>query len=82
MKNYKGCYIDGIVFHNEAEIDAFLRRRAVEAYRRAVELFARRPGMEAALYAAGCAEVLADQHGMDWEEIEAIELDTLASCPA
>ena len=32
MKNYKGYYIDKVVFNNEAEIDAFIKKQAVDRF--------------------------------------------------
>lgn len=77
MKKYKGYYIDGIIFHNEAEIDAFHRQSAINSYRLAVELFALHPTMECSLYAEERADRLHDIYGMDWSKIEAIELEVL-----
>lgn len=82
MKKYRGYYIDGIVFSSEKEIDAFLKAEAIKSFRRAVQNFVRRPSMEASLYTAEKAEYLNNLHGMDWDEIEQIELDTMRACKA
>ena len=50
MKNYKGYYIDKVIFNSEKEIDDFLKNKAVNAYRQAVELFAIHSTMENSIY--------------------------------
>lgn len=77
MKKYRGCYIDNIVFHSESEVDSFLKEKAIKAFRIAVQMFARNPSMEASLFAAEKAEYLNNLHGMDWDEIEAIEIEAM-----
>lgn len=74
MKQYKGIYIDNVIFNSEAEIDAFLERKAVEAYKMAVELFATFHDMAHSIGADEKAQVLADQYGYTWEQIEEIEI--------
>ena len=77
MKQYRGCSIDNVVFHSEAEIDFFLKDKAIQACRIAVQMFSRNPSMEAFLYTAEKAEYLNNLHGMDWDEIEAIEIEAM-----
>ena len=74
MKEYKGYYIDGIYFNNKEDIDAFLKKQAIKAYRIACEMFAIHPDMEHSLYASERADILNNQFGMDWDEIEALEI--------
>lgn len=77
MKNYKGYYIDNVIFHSIEEIDAFLKNQAIEAYKKAVELFALHATMENSIYADSKAEILVNRHGLTWEDIEALEIATL-----
>lgn len=73
MKQYKGLYIDNVYFNNTADIDQFLKEKAVQSYKTAVELFAHRKSMEYAIYVDECAERLVNQFGYTWEQVEAIE---------
>ena len=77
MKQYKGVYIDGAIFHNTAEVDSFLKMKAVEAYNVAVEVYCMRRTPEAAALVGRKAEYLVDQFGMDWEELDAIEAEVM-----
>ena len=79
MKKYRGYYIDGTVFHSEAEIDFFLKEKAIQGFRIAVQMFSRNPSMEASLYAAEKAEYLNNLYGMDWDENEAIEIEAMTA---
>lgn len=77
MKNYKGYYIDRVIFNSEKEIDDFLKNKAVNAYRQAVELFAIHSTMEKSIYCGERAEILVNKFGFTWEEVEALEIKTL-----
>lgn len=74
MKNYKGYYIDGVIFHNEKEVDEFRKNQAVEAYKTAIRMFEEHSDMEHSIFADEKAEILHNQFGLDWNEIEAIEI--------
>ena len=76
MKNYKGYYIDKVIFNSKADIDQFLKDQAVEAYKKAVEYFTTHPTMEASLYCHSKAEILVNQCGYTWEQVEALEIAT------
>ena len=76
MKQYKGYYIDHVYFNSEAEIDAFVEKKAVEAYKMAIELFASAAAsdlMARSIYADEKAEALVNQFGYTWEQVEEIE---------
>ena len=77
MKRYKSFYIDNVIFHNTAEIDSFLKEKAIEAYKAAVEIFCYRRDMASSEYADRKAEYLNEQFGIDWDEIEQIEIETM-----
>lgn len=79
MKKYRGYYIDGTVFHSESEIDSYLKDKAITAFKNAVWAFTRNPSMAASLYVAEKAEFLNNLHGMDWDEIEAIEIEAMTA---
>ena len=75
MTQYKGLYIDHVIFHNAADIDAFLKEKAVESYKRAVRHFAECASYEASAYCDEKAEILHRVYGLDWAEIEEIEIE-------
>lgn len=76
MKNYKGYYIDNVIFHSIEEIDEFVKNQAIEAYKKAVELFAYNSTLENSIYVDSKAEILVNRYGFTWEEIEALEIAT------
>lgn len=72
MKQYKGYYIDHVIFNSKADIDAHIKAQAIESYKRAAELFDTHKTIENAYYIDQLAERLINQFGMTWEEVEAI----------
>ena len=74
MKQYKGYYIDHVIFNNEEEIDSFLEKQALDAYILACQLFAERSTMENSIYCEEKAEYLVNQFGYTWEQLEEIEI--------
>lgn len=75
MKQYKGYYIDNVIFNSEAQIDTFIERQAVDAYKTACELFAHNSTMENSIFCNEKAEILVNQFGYTWEQIEALEIE-------
>lgn len=78
MKNYKGYYIDKVVFNNEAEIDAFIKKQAADKFIKLNKIFASRMTMEASVACSEQADRLHNQLGFSWEEIEAMEIQAIA----
>lgn len=79
MKQYKGYYIDKVIFNSKEDIDDFLKEQAIKAYRVAVEIFAIHPDLEHSLLCDETAEALVNEFGYTWEQVEAIEIETLKS---
>lgn len=73
MRAYKGLYIDGVIFHNEAEIDAHLKNKAVEGFKTAVAVFISHHTMEMSIHCDKLADRLHEVYGMTYAEIEDIE---------
>ena len=73
MTQYKGYYIDHVYFNSKADIDEFIKNKAIEAFKVSVELFAWNPSHERATYSHQKAEVLVKQHGLTWDEVDEIE---------
>lgn len=79
MKNYKGYYIDKVVFNNEKEVDDFIKNQTIDTYKKSVELFANHPTMENSNYCSDIAEKLVNQFGFTCEQVEQIEIEVLES---
>ena len=77
MKKYNGYYIDNVIFHNEEEIDAFLKQQAIDAFKKAIKYFCENPTMAASMYSEEKAEVLVKQFGYTWEQVEELETNTM-----
>lgn len=75
MQKYRGYYIDGIYFHNKKEIDAFVEKQAVEAYKQACQLFASHCTLECSIYCNEKAERLVKEFGYTWAQLEEIEIE-------
>jgi hypothetical protein len=78
MKNYKGYYIDKIMFNSEAEIDKFLEDQAVLKFKQLNKYFAEHASMEAAQVCEEQAKVLHNKFGYSWERIEQLEIEAIA----
>lgn len=74
MKQYKGYYIDNVIFNNESEIDKHIENKAVEAYMIAVKLFMKECNIEYSMYVNEKAENLVNNFGYTWEQVEELEI--------
>ena len=79
MKQYRGYFVDHVIFNSTEDIDNFIKSEAVAAYKKAVRYFADHCNMAASTYADEKAENLVNNFGFTWEEVEAIEIETLES---
>ncbi len=76
MTQYKGYYIDHIYFHSKAEIDNFIKEQAIDRYKMMCRMFVKDDaGMELSILMSEQADRLHNQFGMDYNEIEAIEIE-------
>lgn len=73
MRAYKNLYIDGVFFHNEAEVDQFLKEKAIEGYKLAVKNFVSHHTYEASRHCDEIAERLHKVYGMSYDDIDDIE---------
>ena len=78
MKNYKGYYIDKIIFNSEAEIDKFLEDQAVLKFKQLNKYFAEYASMEAAQVCEEQAQILHNKFGYSWARIEQLEIEAIA----
>lgn len=76
MKQYNGYFIDNVIFNSEAEIDSFIEKQAVDAYKTACKLFANHSTMANSIYCSEKAETLIKRFGYTWEQVEALEIET------
>ena len=79
MTQYRGYYIDHIYFHSKAEIDAHIKHKAVEEYQRRIKYFSDHSTMEASIFCSEQADLLHNNFGFSYEEIEELEI---AACVA
>ena len=79
MTQYKGYYIDNIYFNSKAEIDAYIKQKAVKEYQRRIRYFADHSTMEASIFCSEQANLLHNNFGFSYEEIEAIEIEAYAA---
>lgn len=76
MIQYKGYYIDHIIFNSKADIDNFIKEQAIDRYRMMCRMFAREDAsMELSILMSEQADRLHNQFGMDYNEIEEIEIE-------
>ena len=76
MTQYKGYYIDHIIFNSKADIDNFIKEQAINRYKMMCRMFARQDsGMELSILMSEQADLLHNQFGMDYNEIESIEIE-------
>ena len=74
MAQYKGYYIDHIYFNSKAEIDDYIKQKAVDEYQRRIRYFADHSTIEASIFCSEQADLLHNNFGFSYEEIDAIEI--------
>lgn len=79
MKRYKGYYIDGVVFNNEAEIDKYLEEKIMELFINACKMFISNPCMETSIHCSKLSMELANKYGYTMDELEDVEMEVLIS---
>ena len=79
MKQYKGYYIDKVIFNNETEIDAFIKKQTIEKYQQLCKMFADNSCMELIVMMAPYEEKLHNEFGLSYEEIEQIEIEAICA---
>ena len=79
MKQYKGYYIDKVIFHNETEIDAFLKKQTIEKYQTLCKMFATDSCMELINMMNPYEERLHNEFCLSYEEIEQLEIEAISA---
>lgn len=75
MTQYKGFYIDNVLFHSKSEIDEAVKQREIARYRLRCENFLIHRTLEASIFADEQADKLHDEFGITWEELENIDAE-------
>lgn len=76
MTQYKGYYIDHIIFNSKTDIDNFIKEQAIDRYKMMCRMFAQEDaGMELSIMMSEQADLLHNQFGLDYNEIEEIEIE-------
>lgn len=75
MTKYKNFYIDGVTFKSKEEIDNFLKESAIQEYKVRCKVFSATKTYAAAELADEQATFLHDTYGIDWEELERMEIE-------
>ena len=78
MTKYNGYYIDHVIFHSKADIDAYNKQQAVERFAKLNRYFADHPTMEACKLCSEQADILHNIFGFTYDEIEAMEIAAIA----
>lgn len=78
MKQYKGYYIDKVIFHSESDIDAFIKRETIRKYQMFCKMFADNASMELIVIMRPYEERLHNEFGLSYEEIEQLEIEAYA----
>lgn len=78
MKNYRGYYIDGVIFHSKSEIDAFIKEQAINKYKMYCRMFHEDSSMELIAIMSAHEIYMHDVCGMEYGEIEDIQIATFA----
>ena len=78
MKQYKGYYIDQVIFNNETEIDAFIKKQTIEKYQQLCKMFANDACMALIVMMTPYEERLHNEFGLSYEEIEQLEIEAYA----
>lgn len=75
MTQYRGYYIDKVVFNSKSEIDEFIKNREIEAYKTACKLFSHFKTLEYSIYCSELAEKLNKTYDISWDELEEMEIE-------
>ena len=78
MTHYKGVYIDGVFFNSKQDVDLWLKAKAIENFRNALNNFVVHHTMSESIHCDEIADRLHTVYGMSYGEIEAIEDSILA----
>lgn len=79
MKQYKGYYLDNVIFNSEREIEAFIKKNMIEQYKMLCEMFAKDSCMELIEMIHPYEEKLHKEFGLSYEEIEQIEIEAYSA---
>lgn len=78
MKQYKGYYIDKVIFQNEKEIDDFIKSETIKKYQQLCKMFAQDSCMELIDMMIPYSDRLHNEFCLSYEEIEQLEIEAIA----
>ena len=79
MKQYKGYYIDNVIFNSTEDVDNFLKQQAVENFKKLNKFFAERVDFGICQMCNEQAERLHRDFGFTWDEIEQMEIEAMTA---
>lgn len=79
MTQYKGYYIDHIIFHSKADIDNRIKEQAIDRYKMMCRKFMDDSTMELSILMSNHADYMHNVCGMDYNDIEAIEIEVFSA---
>ena len=74
MTQYKGYYIDKMIFNTKQEIDNFIKKQAIERYQMFCKMFAKNADEALAAIMMQHEDKLHNEFGLTYEEIEQLEI--------
>ena len=82
MKQYRGYYIDHVIFNSTADIDLHIKNQLISRVKKFSKLLDNAGAHFSAEYAHGCMQEISnaeqklhDEFGMSYEELEMLELE-------
>lgn len=78
MEQYRGFYIDNVIFNSKEDIDKFVEEQAVLAFKKYNKYFSKHPSIEASRLCTLYKNRLRNEFGYSYERIEELELEAIA----
>ena len=75
MTQYKGYYIDHVIFNSKSDIDNRIKEQAIDRYKMMCRKFMDDSTMELSILMSNHADYMHNVCGMDYNDIEAIEIE-------
>ena len=77
MTNYKGYYIDKVIFNNKLEIDEFIKKQNIDRFIKLIKKSSDKLTMELSVMIDNQAEFLVKQCGLSYRDVENLEISNL-----
>ena len=76
-QEYKGYHIDGVLFHDEADVDNFIKRTRILSLQLAIMRFFSELDYNASERVLELEHELMGEYGLTWHEVEDIEINAM-----